>query len=733
MCSSSRKAAGPLLRLVDAGALEHRRAVVEDVRERVDLRVGEIHEPPVHPDFLDVLVGHAASASVDVAARSISPCRRECQCAKSQTRQRRAAPAPAPATAAVSARSFPGGERRRRPIPAASAASSSAVGPASLGADEERRRARPAAPAGNGSPPGSRSSRVARVSSRERLARARPGPRSRASARAPPAWPPPARRALEPRRRARPLARKRCVRSLATSVSARGAELGRLLGDPGQPLGRAPRRRAGGSSRIRASAPRRAPPRRRRPGTRGRSPRDAVRGPRGRCRRRAPPRSPAREPAGARVGAPPRRRRGRLAPAAGSASTIRRAPDTGRSIRPRVRRPASFQRPRAHLREDRRLALPRRLPTAGRGRAGAAPREQARAPRAGSPPASMLATTRSNSPRAGRERPRVEPHAVAEGVPRAGSRARRRPPPRRCRDRRPRRAPSAAAARARMPEPGPDVEHACGPPAPPPRGRAARAASTRGCPCRRPATPARAARSGPRGAAAPGGSPGSIQRRRPDGERPRRRAVGLERVALGDVGRQRVAGSLRPRSASARGARRSRRRGRTRRGPGPSSSNPRGPWSDSSPSTASSPDFGGTSEAAVALTRRGRGLTRKIFFAFPKHCPCPCRPARRSARRTCAAAPSRPSTEIGHAHVDARRRGRRARSGRGGPCPCPSGAARRPTGVPADDRDLPRGRRASARTTSPPSTSVGNGRSRLTTMSSPSRAKTSSSATVSTT
>src|SRR5262249_47345431 len=46
-------------RLVDARTLEHRRAVVEDVGEGVDLRVGEIHQPPVHPDLLDIFVRHS--------------------------------------------------------------------------------------------------------------------------------------------------------------------------------------------------------------------------------------------------------------------------------------------------------------------------------------------------------------------------------------------------------------------------------------------------------------------------------------------------------------------------------------------------------------------------------------------------------------------------------------------------------------------------------------------------
>jgi len=60
--AKSRRAA---LRLVEAGALEHPGPVVKDVRERVNLRVCEVHEPAVHPDFLDVLVGHATLPFVE--------------------------------------------------------------------------------------------------------------------------------------------------------------------------------------------------------------------------------------------------------------------------------------------------------------------------------------------------------------------------------------------------------------------------------------------------------------------------------------------------------------------------------------------------------------------------------------------------------------------------------------------------------------------------------------------
>ena len=38
---------------------------MQDVGEGVDLGVREVHEPAVHPDLLDVVVGHRASLRLE--------------------------------------------------------------------------------------------------------------------------------------------------------------------------------------------------------------------------------------------------------------------------------------------------------------------------------------------------------------------------------------------------------------------------------------------------------------------------------------------------------------------------------------------------------------------------------------------------------------------------------------------------------------------------------------------
>jgi len=45
-------------RVVAADAFEETRSVVDRVRENVNLRVGEIHQLPVHPDFFHFLEWH---------------------------------------------------------------------------------------------------------------------------------------------------------------------------------------------------------------------------------------------------------------------------------------------------------------------------------------------------------------------------------------------------------------------------------------------------------------------------------------------------------------------------------------------------------------------------------------------------------------------------------------------------------------------------------------------------
>jgi hypothetical protein len=45
--------------LIAAHAFEDPRAIVDCVREHVDFRVGEIDEPPVHPDLLDFFERHS--------------------------------------------------------------------------------------------------------------------------------------------------------------------------------------------------------------------------------------------------------------------------------------------------------------------------------------------------------------------------------------------------------------------------------------------------------------------------------------------------------------------------------------------------------------------------------------------------------------------------------------------------------------------------------------------------
>ena len=234
MCSSRRKAAEPLLRLVDARALEHRRAVVEDVGEGVDLRVGEIHEPPVHPDLLDVFVGHRPPLFRGdfSGSRQYFPAPRRCQSRRRRARERRRAR---------------GRPRRPRPSPPAAFPPEGRGGPAagSRGIPSSPLVQPPSGPTSSATA----SAPEARKETALRMRRGRNAggaPRARASARS--SGPRCAgqrgdsdcfaasRATLSSRSGTLEAARKLCVRAVSHDGHRRDSELRRLLRDPRQPL-----------------------------------------------------------------------------------------------------------------------------------------------------------------------------------------------------------------------------------------------------------------------------------------------------------------------------------------------------------------------------------------------------------------------------------------------------------------------------------------------------------------
>ncbi len=406
------------------------------------------------------------------------------------------------------------------------------------------------------------------------------------------------------------LARPLGLRALAHDEGQRGRpELGGLLRDPGQPL-RADRRDEQVHRRERVR--RRVADGRRRATSSPRRPTlvDASPPPRGRFRRRARPRRPAPAAAPARA-APPSRRAGTSRPRPEARSTTKRAPGTGRSTPSPIRRPASCQRPVrifARTSGSRSRVTPERTTRPER---PARARILAASGRISS--ASMLATHEVERPRRRLERPGVETHARAEVVPPHVRRAPRRPPPHPCRARPRPRAPSAAAASARTPEPVPTssterpssvfvLEREQREPRRLVLARAegARRRQAQRDPALRRVRVAGIARVDPEPPA--------------DGERPRRRAEGLERIAFRNVGRQRVPDSARPQEQG--GAARGRPpRGRTRRDRGPPARSRGGRAAQRSPSTASSPDRRGTrrrlKRAAVhSPTRRSSSPSR---------------------------------------------------------------------------------------------------------------------------
>ena len=375
-------------------------------------------------------------------------------------------------------------------------------------------------------------------------------------------------------RRANPRSRGKtaCARS-STIVDAVGAELRRLLDQPREPFGAEARDEEGDRSVIRGRLDDAT-----RPSTSA-SPRgagdDLGARPRGRCRRARTTGSPARQPPRARVRGLLARKSRRFLPAPEAPATIRRARDVTH-VQP-FSRAAARQRPAAASAAARTTAASRSAgipettsrPPARHARADARPhreellRQQVRDDER---ERSRSAATGPQAARATRD-----PNGCSARFSRATKTACgsvSKPTARR--------APSAAAASARTPEPGPDVEHVQALERLLLERERARAASTRGRRCRRRATPAARSAIRPRGRRGVAtGRPDRSRNGRPTGEGPRRGAVGLERILLGDVRDRSWRTRERVERAAGR-ARGRRRRESRRRGRGPRSSKPSG-------------------------------------------------------------------------------------------------------------------------------------------------------------
>ena len=634
MCSSSRKAAEPVLRLVDARALEHRRAVVEDVRERVDLRVREVHEPAVHPDLLDVLVGHrVTSEGIRNAKRtrvSILPPRSGVNHTEVPDGDSPRLHAPPAGARAPRPRRSPRAASRRaaeRPTIRATSPRRALREPTRLPARSRSPRASDASAAGNGAPDASSRRRVGAVSAAS-ACDAAIGPTI-----------------------SRPRGRARLLRGRARDALEAAGQPRRPPETPASAPPRTSTSRVAPSSvafsaiqASRSSAHRRDEQRdrrrrrsrranRARPRLRSRPSRSASPAPRPRrpSRPRERPRLPPSRDAHGR--APPRRAGGAPWPRPpADRSTTKRGTGRGssRRLRDNGRRGGGGGRARGRpLALSRSIGIPDRT---------SRPPRSTRAASAGrigrNSSGSMLATTSGNRPDAACGRPDEETRRAIRTGGAARSRAPRRPRRRPCRS--PRRLPRAERRRREGEDAraGPRVEDARLRANLVLQGEQRQARRLVRLPSRRPATRGFGARCGPRAA---------VRRRaRPDRSRSRRPTRNGR-----DAARNASRGSSSATSVVERGAEPARARPRLpprapprpcesrRRGCALPRANPSGPWRASRPTIASSFALPETSEAGV-LGRQGQlsGFSRqllgsgadrpdradsylKIFFAFP--------------------------------------------------------------------------------------------------------------------
>ena len=581
---------------------------MEDVRERVDLRVGEVHEPPVHPDFLDVLVRHGDlrlfASPVRDSTASIDPTRGGVNASRAPARGPTEPEQPGdrgglgPKLSRCERGRDPAGRERRGVL---------GIAPSALGPDEQsrvperkRRRKRLAARIEKKALDSFESRRAPRRTPR--------GPSIAGPARALGLLRGLFDHARGDAARARRRPRGLCVRSLTTRTSEAAPSSVAFSAIQASRSGRtaATQRWTAGSSSGGTCETRSIAIVTRSRATRG----DAARG-FGAAAVDEDDRVARGQSAGARV-------RGLLAPEDAGSSGGRQALDYEARARHRQthsfsdRRPASFHR------------RPRSFPSTSVSRSRVTPERRMRPERPARArirvasgrisSASMFASDEVETAPRGRERSRVEPRPSRRRDGAAGSRAPRRSLPRRCRGRPRRRAPSAAAASARTPDPVPTSSTER--PSSASSSRASRARRVDACspvPNAREAGSRSAMR--PFGGSASLGSPGSIQSLRPTGNaREAARKASSGSPSAMSVVRACLMPRERRSSAAARAVAAARKNATRSL---PSLSNPRGAWSARRPEHGVVAGFLRHEQAAEARAGQAGRLSGENLLGFP--------------------------------------------------------------------------------------------------------------------